>query len=100
MYNKFGEITQPFITDTSSKKNTRVLALITLHEARGDNPKKAFIVMSCVVYSIYKKHVCIDYLAFLSKQLSEISVGYRGGYKYEDKSFNIILGIGNPDLLI
>ena len=26
-------------------------------------------------------------------------MGYKGGYKYGDKSFNIILGIGFPDLL-
>ena len=34
------------------------------------------------------------------KKLIEITVGYRGGSKHEDKGFNIILGIGILDLLM
>ena len=34
MYNKFGEITQPFIKATLSKNNTSVLALLMFHETR------------------------------------------------------------------
>ena len=34
------------------------------------------------------------------KKISEITVGSIGGSKHGDKSFNIILGIGIPDLLI
>ena len=54
MYTTFGEITQPFIKTILSKNNTRVLALIMFYETRGDNLKKYFIVLSCVVYSIIK----------------------------------------------
>ena len=64
----FGEITQPFIKATLSKKNTSVLALIMFYETRGDNPKKYFRVLSCVVYSIIKNYVCIEYLACIPKK--------------------------------
>ena len=64
----FGEITQPFIKATLSKKNTSVLALIMFYETRGDNPKKYFRVLSCVVYKIIKNYVYIDYLACLPKK--------------------------------
>ena len=63
MYTTFGEITQPFIKSTLSKNNTSVLALIMIYETRADNPKKYFRVLSCVIYTIIKNYVCIDYLA-------------------------------------
>ena len=52
MYNTFGEITQPFIKATLSKKNTSVLELFMFYETRGDNLRKSFRVLSCVIYSI------------------------------------------------
>ena len=100
MYTTFGEITKPFIKTTLSKNKTSVLTLIMFYERRGYNPRKDFKVLSCVVCIIIKTYFCIDYLACLSKQLSEVTVGSRGGYKYGDKSFDRILGIGIPDLLI
>ena len=63
MYTTFGKITQPFIKSTLAKKNTNVLAFIMFYETRSDNPKKSFRVLSCVIYIIIKKNVCIDYLA-------------------------------------
>ena len=63
VYTKFGEITQPFIKATFSKNNTSVLALIIFCETRADNPKKYFRVLSCVIYTIIKSYVCIDYLS-------------------------------------
>ena len=48
----FGELTQYFIKATFSKKNTIVLAFIIFHETRGENPKKYFGVLSCVIYAI------------------------------------------------
>ena len=49
------------------------------HETRGENPEKYFRVLSCVIYNMIKKKVCIDYLACQSKKSSEITVGYRHG---------------------
>ena len=100
MYTKFGEITQHFIKATLSKKNTSVLALIIFYETRSDNPKKYFRVLSCNIYTIIKIYVCIDYLDFQSKQISEITVGCRGGSKRRDEKFDRILCIGIPYLLI
>ena len=64
MYTTFGEITQHFIKATLSKNNTSVLELIMFYYIRADNPKKAFRVLSCAIYTIIKNYVCIHHLAF------------------------------------
>ena len=100
MFTPFGEITQLFIKATLSKNNTSVLALIMFYDTRVDHPKKAYRLFICVVYTIIKNYVCIYYLAGQLEQLSEIPVGYVGVSKHRDKSFDRILVIGIPDLLI
>ena len=62
----FGEITQPFIKATLLKNNTSMLAFIIFYETIAYN--KAYRVLSCVIYTIIKNYVCIDYLACQSKQ--------------------------------
>ena len=62
MNNTFAPRTQPFIKTTLSKKKTRVLAILIFYETR-KNPKKAFKVLSCVIYKIFSNSICIDYLA-------------------------------------
>ena len=62
MYTTFGEITQPFIKAIFLKKYTSVLALKVFYETRADKRKKSFRVLSCVIYTIIKNNVCIDYL--------------------------------------
>ena len=62
MYTTFGEIKQPFIKATLSKKTASVLALIIFYETRSYNPEKAFRVLSCVIYNIINNYVYIDYL--------------------------------------
>ena len=47
-----------------------------------------------------KNYVYIDYLACQSKTLCEIPVGFGGGSKHGDKSFDKILGIKIPYLLM
>ena len=63
MNNMFGALTQNFIKNTRYKSNTSVLSLVMFHETRGLTPKKYFIVLSCVMYTIIDNYVCIDYLA-------------------------------------
>ena len=63
MFTTFGEIKKPFIKAKLEKNNTSVLALIMFYETRADNPKKAYRVLSCVIYTTIKNYVCIDYLA-------------------------------------
>ena len=62
MKTTFGAIKQPHIKTTSAKKETRVLALLMFYETR-QNPRKAFKVLSCVIYTIISNYVCIDDLA-------------------------------------
>ena len=64
------------------------------------NPRKVFKVLSCVTYTIISNYVCIDYLASEYKKISELRAGSGGGYKHEEKSYDKILGIGIPDLLL
>ena len=61
MLTTFGVITQPFIKSILEKINTSVLALIMISETRED--KKVCRVLSCVLCTIIKICVCIDYLA-------------------------------------
>ena len=96
MYATFGEITQHFIKATLSKYNTSVFTLIMFYDTGEENHKKYFKVLSCVIYTVIKNCVCIDYLAFQLNNLSKIPVDSRHG----EKSFNRILGIGIPDLLM
>ena len=49
------------------------------HEKIIKNPKKYFRVLSCVIYTILKNSVCIDYLACQLKKLSGINAGSRHG---------------------
>ena len=63
MYTTFGEIIQPFINAALAKNNTSVLALIISYETRADNTKNYFRVFSCVIYTIIKDYISIEYLA-------------------------------------
>ena len=69
MYTTFGEITQPFIKSTLSKNSTSVLASIMFYEIGADNTQKAYRVLNCVIYTIIKNYVCIDYLACKKTQV-------------------------------
>ena len=55
-------------------------------------------MLSCVIYTIIKNYVCIDYLACQSKIISEMPVGSGGGSKHRDKYFDRIFGIVIPYL--
>ena len=61
MFTTFGAITQPFIKIHIVKNKTRLLASILFYETRAKNI--AYRVLSCVIYTIIKNYVCIDYLA-------------------------------------
>ena len=78
------------------ENNKCVMALIIVYENNGIKPKKVYRELSCVVYSLVDNYVCIDYLLFQSKTLSSIS----SQKTFEQTSFNILLGIGIPELLM
>ena len=58
----FVAITQPHISKILAKTNIIVLPLLMIYETR-KYPKKVFRVLSCVIYTIIRNYVCIDYLA-------------------------------------
>ena len=49
------------------------------YETRADNSKKDFRLFGCVIYTIIKNYVSIDYLACQSNKLSEITMGSERG---------------------
>ena len=61
-----------------------------------DNYQKLYIMLSCVVYNLIENYVCIDYLPCQSKSLSTILCNPT----LKDTSFNILIGIGIPELLL
>ena len=67
---------KPLLEPHCQKK--RVLELWMFYDTRAENI--AHRVLSCVIYTIIKNYVCIDYLASQSKNLSEIPVGSGGGF--------------------
>ena len=88
--------TMKTIKNCLMKNNTSVMALIMIYENNGEIPRKLYRVLSFVVYTLIENYVCIDYLLCQSKTLSDISINQT----FKDKSFNILLGIAIPELLL
>ena len=84
------------IRDVIKNKDTCVIAIIMFYESKGRNPIQVYMVLSCVLYSLIKNYVCIDYIYFQSKKL--ISISY--DRIFEQKSYNILLGIVIPEVLL
>ena len=57
------------------KRNTRVLALVVHYELGNINPRKMFKVLSCVIYTIIDRYVCIDYLGTEIKKIGQLNLG-------------------------
>ena len=53
-------------------------------------------MLNCVVYTLIENYACVEYLPCQSKIL--ISTSWNPTFK--DKSFNVLLGIGIPELLL
>ena len=60
--NTFGPSTNIHIGKIILKTNTRVLAFVIFYENREKIVRKMFRLLSCVIYTIIGKYVCIDYL--------------------------------------
>ena len=82
------------------KPNTRVLALVMVFDNRNKYAKKMSRVLSCVIYTIISKYVCIDYLGYDKSKLSYLRLGVTGRYKNLDKNYENLLGFGIPDILL
>ena len=84
------------IRDYLLKKNKYVMELKTIYENSGKDIITVYRVLGCVVYTLIEKYVCIDYLSCQSKTLCGIS----SNPTFKEKSFNLLLGIGIPELLL
>ena len=82
------------------KKNTRVLALVVFYELGNINSRKMFKVLSCVIYKIIDRYVCIDYLGTEKKKISELRLGFTFSSKHDGMDYNNLFGIGIPDILL
>ena len=65
--NTFGADTNKYINKILLKRNTRVIALVVYYEHGNLNSRKMFKVLSCVIYTIIDRYVCIDYLCTETK---------------------------------
>ena len=65
----FGTITQCFIKYVVK---TCVLALVMIYETRHKNATKYLRVLSCVIYTIIDKYICIYYIVCKYKKLNVI----------------------------
>ena len=68
--NSFGADTNKHINKTLMIRDTRVIALVAFYELGNNNPRKMFKVLSCVIYTIIDRYVCIDYLGTEIKKIS------------------------------
>ena len=82
------------------KKNTRVLALVVFYELGNINPGKIFKVLSCVIYTIIDRYVCIDYLGTEKKKICELRLGCTLQSKHEGMDYANLFGIGITDILL
>ena len=59
-----------------------------------------FRVLTCVIYTIIGKYVCIDYLGSEKSKLSYLHLGCTGSNKHNGTYYDNVLVIGIPDLLL
>ena len=57
-------------------------------------------MLSCLIYTIIDKYVCIDYLGYEKSRLSDLKIGCTGSSKHIGMNYNNVLGIGIPDILL
>ena len=57
-------------------------------------------MLSCVIYTIVDKYVCIDYLGSEKSKLSDLHLGGTGKDRHNDTDYDNVLGIGITDLLL
>ena len=64
------------------------------------NAYKLFRVLSCVMYTIIRNYVCIDYLGSEKSKLINLRLGVTGRYKHIDKKYDNVLGFVIRDILL
>ena len=82
------------------KRDTRVIVLVFFYELGNINPRKMFKVLSCVIYTIIDRYVCIDYLGAEKKKMSELRIGCTLSSKHDGMDYSNLFGIGIPAILL
>ena len=98
--NTFGADTNKHINKTLMNTDTRVLALVVFNELGTFNTRKMFRVLSCVIYTIIGRYVCIDYLGTETKKISELRLGCTLKTKHENKDYEKLFGISFRDIFL
>ena len=77
-----------------------MLTLVVFNELGNINPRKMFKVLSCVIYTIIDRYVCIDYLGTEKKKISELRLGCTLQIKHDSMGYDNLFGMGIPDILL
>ena len=76
-----------------------MIALVVHYEHGSFSTRKLFKVLSCVIYTIIEKYVCIDY--FVQKFfLSELKLGLSLETQHEGMDYENLFGIDIPDIFM
>ena len=75
-----------------------MLALVIFYESGKTNPRKMFRVLSCVIYTIIDKYICIDYLGTEKLKISDLKIACTESRKHDGMDYNNLFGIGILDL--
>ena len=57
-------------------------------------------MLSCVIYTIIDRYVCIEYLGKETKKISELNLGCSLKTRHENRDYDKIFGIGIPDIFM
>ena len=98
--NTFFADTNKHINKILLKRNNRVIALVVHYEHGHLTSGKIFRVLSCVIYTIIDRYVCIDYLCREIKKISQLNLGRSLKTRHEDKYYDNLFGIGIPDIFM
>ena len=74
--------------------------MVIFYESGGGIIRKLFRVLSCVIYTITNRYVCIDYLGSEKSKLSDLRLGCTGSNKNNGTDYDNVLGIGITDILL
>ena len=59
-----------------------------------------FKVLSCVIYTIIDKYVCIEYLGTEKNKWSDLKIACTGSSKHDGMYYKKLFGIDIPDILL
>ena len=74
--------------------------MVIFYENRETITRKIFRLLSCVIYTIIDKYVCIGYSGSEKLKLSDLKIGFTGSSKHNGIDYNNLFRISIPDLLL